>query len=369
MRSSRDIQSPGSVGCRLGAGLARHRTIGVSAFALFACSLLAQGPKATDSPRPNAIGMEFVKVMPGEFTMGCSDGDDQCAADEQPAHRVQITKHFEMGKYEVTQAQWRTVMGTDPSTIKGENRPVETVSRTDAQDFLDKLNARNDGYRYRLPTEAEWEYAARAGTAGPYAGALDDIAWYAGNSGDETHPVGQKKPNQWGLYDMEGNVREWVSDWYSRTYYSSSPAADPPGPATAQRGGPPGGPGRRGGPGAGGPGGRGGPDGPGERGGAGTQPDDPCPAPATEQLQDLKKQVACLQQEVADLTQQRQAFGPQGRGPRGGGGLARGLGVMRGGGWDNLKSFLRVSSRYNYYGTTLRVSDVGFRVVREPVVR
>jgi formylglycine-generating enzyme required for sulfatase activity len=318
-------------------------------FALLACSVLAHGPGAQVEQARGPVPIEFVKIAPGEFSMGCSDGDTACNEDEKPSHKVKLTKSFELGKYEVTQAQYQAVMGANPSTIKGENRPVETVSRMDAQDFLDRLNARNDGYRYRLPTEAEWEYAARAGSTGPYAGALDDIAWYAGNSGDETHPVGQRKPNRWGLYDMEGNVREWVSDWYSRTYYTSSPSVDPTGPATPQRGGPPGGPGRRGGPGA--------------------QFNDPCPAPATELLPDLKQQVACLQQQVADLKQQLQAFGPRGRGPRGGGGgLARGLGVMRGGGWDNLEGFLRVSSRYNYYGTTLRVSDVGFRVVREPAV-
>jgi formylglycine-generating enzyme required for sulfatase activity len=334
------------------------RVVALSSFAFVACSLLALRLGASGQPRVSSV-IEFVKIAPGEFTMGCSDGDTGCNDDEKPPHKVRLTKSFEMGKYEVTQAQYQAVMGANPSTIKGENRPVETVSRTDAQDFLDKLNARNDGHRYRLPTEAEWEYAARAGSTRPYAGALDDIAWYAGNSGDETHPVGQKKPNSWGLYDMEGNVREWVSDWYSRTYYSNSPATDPPGPATPGRGGPPGGAGRRGG-----PGGRGLDD----RGGPGTLLNDLCPAPTTEQVEDLKRQVVCLQQQVAELTQQLLVFGPRGRGPRGGGGgLARGLGVMRGGGWDNLETFLRVSSRYNYYGTTLRVSDVGFRVVREPV--
>ena len=99
--------------------------------------------------------------------------------DEKPAHRVRITKAFEIGKYEVTQAQWQAVMGTNPSVLCGEDRPVESITKAEAQDFLNKLNARGDGYRYRLPTEAEWEYAARAGSTGPFAGKLDEIAWYA----------------------------------------------------------------------------------------------------------------------------------------------------------------------------------------------
>ena len=122
-----------------------------------ACSLLAQTQN-----RP--AGMEFVRISAGEFMMGCSDGDNACEADERPAHRVQITKGFEIGKYEVTQAEYQAIMGNNPSTIKGERRPVETVARTDAEEFLNRLNARNDRYHYRLPTEAEWEYAARAGT-------------------------------------------------------------------------------------------------------------------------------------------------------------------------------------------------------------
>ena len=115
-------------------------------------SVLAQSP----NPPRNAIGMDFVKIAPGEFVMGCSTGDNDCGADEKPAHRVQITKAFEIGKYEVTQAQWQAVMGSNPSTIKGDDRPVETVSKNEASDFLTRINARNDGYRYRLPTEAEW---------------------------------------------------------------------------------------------------------------------------------------------------------------------------------------------------------------------
>ena len=199
----------------------------------------------SSNPAKNAVGMEFVRIAPGEFMMGCSAGDKDCNADEGPAHRVQITRAFEIGKYEVTQSQWQAVMGSNPSTIKGDDRPVETVSKNDVHDFLERLNARNDGYRYRLPTEAEWEYAARAGTTAAAPAALDEVAWYAGNSGDETHPVGQKKPNAWGLYDMLGNVREWVEDVYTRDFYNNSPVADPAGPQGRQgapRGGnPPGG--------------------------------------------------------------------------------------------------------------------------------
>jgi len=288
----------------------------VAALTLLTCSLLAQ------NPRQSAVSVEFVKIVPGEFMMGCSVGDIDCNDDERPIHRVQITKPFEIGKYEVTQAQWQAVMASNPSTIKGDDHPVETISKNEAHDFLNKLNERNDGYHYRLPTEAEWEYAARAGTTEPYAGRLDEIAWYAGNSEDETHPVGKKKPNAWGLYDMQGNVRELVEDWYARDYYSRSLVADPTGPAPGEQRGFPGG--RRGGF-------------RGQRGQRG-EPDG--------------------QQD------------PGGRRGRGGFGGGRGqLPVMRGGAWDNPAPFLRISARYSYYGPTLRVSDVGFRVVREPASR
>lgn len=127
---------------------------------------------------------------------------------------------FYMGKYEVTQAQWNVVMNNDPSHFKGcVNCPVEGVSWDDAQSFINKLNEGNDGFRYRLRSEAEWEYACRAGTTGDYAGNLSDMAWYSVNSLSKTHAVGGREPNGWGLADMHGNVWEWCEDSYHETYY------------------------------------------------------------------------------------------------------------------------------------------------------
>ena len=342
---------------------------------VFAAGLYAQkpGPAKAGALR-NAIGMEFVSIPAGEFMMGCSQNDHACSPDENPRHRVQISKPFEIGKYEVTQTQWVALMQTNPSGGKGETRPVETVSKIEAQDFIAKLNAANDGYHYRLPTEAEWEYAARAGKDDPYTGPLDQVAWYADNSDDETHPVGQKKPNAWGLYDVQGNVREWVSDLYGANYYNNSPAIDPTGPANNGRGGRgrPGGPGRGGrqgfgrGPGGGGPGGPQGPP-------PFQPPPPPLPAGATgqQQIDALRAQVADLQRQLDELRGELTG----GRGPQGFGnpdvdpidGLPRGLPVVRGGGWDQSAPFQRVSARFSYYGPTLRVSDIGFRVVREKV--
>jgi formylglycine-generating enzyme required for sulfatase activity len=183
----------------------------------------------------NSMEIEFVSIPAGRFMMGCSQGDEQCYADEKPQYEVQITRSFQLGKYEVTQGQWAKVMGSNPSKFKGEDRlPVEEVSWNDVQRFIAKLNALNDGYRYRLPTEAEWEYAARGGTTGVYYGNLDAIGWYEENSGSKTHPVGQKQPNGFGLYDMLGNVWEWCSDGYDKSYYGSSPGSDPKGPDSAQ---------------------------------------------------------------------------------------------------------------------------------------
>jgi formylglycine-generating enzyme required for sulfatase activity len=181
---------------------------------------------------PTNLRFEFVRIAPGEFDMGCSPGDSDCSSDEKPQHQVRISKGFEIGKYLVTQAMWESVMGSNPSHFKGADRPVENVSWNDVQEFLQRLNTRNDGYRYRLPTEAEWEYAARAGSKSARYGELNAVAWYDDNSGKETHPEGQKQPNAWGLYDMLGNVWEWVQDWYSGSYYQQSPGTDPQGPSS-----------------------------------------------------------------------------------------------------------------------------------------
>jgi formylglycine-generating enzyme required for sulfatase activity len=324
----------------------------------------------------NPFKMDFVKIAAGEFMMGCSPGDADCKPDESPTHRVQITKGFELGKYEVTQAHWESVMQANPSSNKGATRPVETVSKLEIQDFISKLNGRNDGYRYRLPTEAEWEYAARAGRDSLSSIVLNEVAWFEGNSEDESHPVGQKKPNAWGLYDMLGNVREFVSDFYSADYYSVSPAIDPKGPQLNV--------------GAGGFAGRG------VRGGP---PQPPPPPPPRRELRGAsqQEQIDALRERVEDLERQlqqlRNAFdsGPPGgfrgarlngppRGPQQGpvvvgpdgqfidplDGLPTGLPVVRGGGWDQPASFVRASARYSYYGPTLRLSDIGFRLVREP---
>ena len=174
---------------------------------------------------------EMVLIPAGEFLMGSDAGD----SDEKPEHRVRITKPFYLGKYEVTQEQWAAVMGNNPSRFQGPKNPVEQVSWDDCQEFCRRLSAK-EGKEYRLPTEAEWEYACRAGSTGEYCfgdegSRLGEYAWYLSNSQRETHAVGQKRPNAWGLYDMHGNVWEWCADHYDQDYYRNSPVDDPQGPS------------------------------------------------------------------------------------------------------------------------------------------
>jgi formylglycine-generating enzyme required for sulfatase activity len=182
------------------------------------------GASLPASPKPGSVtrtrsGIELAYVPPGEFMMG----SEKFGTDAQPVHRVTIRKGFWMGKHEVTQAQWQAVMGNNPSHFKGDTLPVENVSWNDAQAFIQKLNEQNDGFSYRLPSEAEWEYAARAGTTGDYAGNLDAMAWHSANSGGKTHPVGEKQANEFGLHDMLGNVLEWCED-YSQEHYNGAPS-------------------------------------------------------------------------------------------------------------------------------------------------
>jgi formylglycine-generating enzyme required for sulfatase activity len=226
--------------------LALTFAIGACTLAISARALQAAEDGAAIAYSTNDLGIEFVSAPAGQFPMGCSEGAKpvECSADEKPRHTILIAKAFEIGKTVVTQKQWQAVMGSDPSRYKGDTLPVEQVSFQDVQAFLNKLNVRNDGFMYRLPTEAEWEYAARAGTADQFAGAnvadslarrspADDWAWY---NVEKTQPVATKKPNAWGLYDMRGNVAEWVQDWYDSKYYSKSPMTDPKGPDSSDGG-------------------------------------------------------------------------------------------------------------------------------------
>jgi formylglycine-generating enzyme required for sulfatase activity len=167
--------------------------------------------------------MELIEIPAGEFEMGSSLEEKDRFDHESPVHKVTIKTPFYLGRAAVTQKQWKAVMGNNPSHFKGENLPVEMISWKDAQRFVEKLNAKESTDKYRLPSEAEWEYACRAGTVTRYffgndEAKLDEFAWYAENSGSKTHLICQKKPNPWGLYDMYGNVWEWVSDEFHEDY-------------------------------------------------------------------------------------------------------------------------------------------------------
>ncbi len=180
------------------------------------------------------IDSRMIRVDSGSFTMGCADEKDTtCYYWEKPAHKVSINT-FYMSKFPVTQKEWETIMSSNPCYNHCPDCPVENVTWEDAKKFIDKLNLMS-GKRYRLPTEAEWEYAARGGNKSrgyKYAGDndIEQVAWYYKNSGKRTHPVGKLKPNELGLYDMTGNVWQWCSDWFGVEYYNFSPASNPKGP-------------------------------------------------------------------------------------------------------------------------------------------
>ena len=194
-------------------------------------------PEPTSAPEPvrphnNLPDIAMVYVSGGTFTMGAtSEQGGDAWDDEKPAHSVTLSGYY-IGKYEVTQKLWKAVMGSNPSNFKGDNLPVERVSWNDVQEFLRKLNAMT-GKNYRLPTEAEWEFAARGGNSSrgyKYSGgnSIGNVAWFGSNSGSRTHAVGIKSPNELGIYDMSGNVYEWCQDWYGS--YSSSSQRNPQGP-------------------------------------------------------------------------------------------------------------------------------------------
>ena len=182
-------------------------------------------------PVKDGVSIDMVRVEAGTFTMGATAEMKDPFEDEKPTHLVTLTNDYYIGKYEVTQALWKAVMGNNPSYFKGDNLPVEKVSWDDCQEFISKLN-RITGKTFRLPTEAEWEYAARGGNKSrgyQYSGSnnLLDVAWFWDNSGHKLHAVGTKQPNELGIYDMSGNAREWCQDWCGA--YSSSSQVNPTG--------------------------------------------------------------------------------------------------------------------------------------------
>jgi len=200
-------------------------------------ALVGESPIQAQQKEPprkftNSIGMKFIWIPPGTFQMG-SPKDEGGRGNDETQHQVTLTKGFYLGVHLVTQDQWKAVMDCNYSKFKGDKSlPVERVNWEECQVFLQKMG-KKDGHVYRLPTEAEWEFACRAGSKAAYSyGAdlnlLDQYAWYDKNSEDKTHPVGQKRPNGWGLYDMQGNVWQWCADWYGE--YPQNAVVDPQGP-------------------------------------------------------------------------------------------------------------------------------------------
>jgi formylglycine-generating enzyme required for sulfatase activity len=221
----------------------------------FAARLRLQGAIVVRQPVTNSIGMKLLLIPAGEFRMGSRDSVKDADENEKPRHRVQITRPFFLGVHPVTQEQYEKVIGNNPSYFKNQpENPVETISWMEAVTFCNQLSERENlrsyyqisgadvtipdpgGTGYRLPNEAEWEYACRAGSETIYffsdnPADLGKYAWFEGNSTLKAHPVGQKRPNAFGLYDMHGSIGEWCWDWYEGRYYSQSPGTDPLGPS------------------------------------------------------------------------------------------------------------------------------------------
>jgi formylglycine-generating enzyme required for sulfatase activity len=221
--------------------MSKSKIAGMTVLIAFAMGIVLMGNSATSGAEKEALekifkdpytGIEFVLIKGGCYEMGDTFGDGK--KDEKPSHKVCVND-FYLGIYEVTQGQWEKVMGNNPSRFKGRDHPVEQVSWNDVQQFISRLNDQS-GRKFRLPSEAEWEYAARSGgEREKYAGTsqegdLGQYAWYFVNSGSQTHPVGEKRPNGLGLYDMSGNVWEWCSDWYGENYYQGRVRYNPEGP-------------------------------------------------------------------------------------------------------------------------------------------
>ncbi len=197
-------------------------------------SIIIDIPLLTSNAKP----LELALIPAGSFTMGSPDHEKDRRNDEGPVHQVTITKPFYLGKFPITQIQWQTVMGNNPSLFQGMNRPVTRISWDHCQTFIHKINQKGAGI-FRLPTEAEWEYACRAGTSTRFywgddadCREIDLNAWYSNNSGGTPHEVGLKKPNPWGLFDMSGNVCEWCQDW--KGDYPSADVVDPQGPDSGE---------------------------------------------------------------------------------------------------------------------------------------
>jgi formylglycine-generating enzyme required for sulfatase activity len=229
----------------------------VSSFLGLATLAVAQRPVPADADLlKTSIGMTLKRIPAGTFAMGSSPEEDSILLNQKPQHTVKISRPFYLGIYEVTQREYTQIMNVNPSKFRGsDSLPVEQVSWFDAVIFCNKLSEREgrkpyyriDGQKvsllkgngFRLPTEAEWEYSCRAGTKTPFPFESKDTdiekyGWFKKNSGGKTHPVGRKKPNGFGLYDMMGNVFEWCGDWFAVDYYEKSPGTDPTGPAETE---------------------------------------------------------------------------------------------------------------------------------------